>query len=76
MLLHDYLDKLRKNKLHGLNKPWVRSSIINDDFLANIYPDEKAEEWKNFSLKSFSEKNWNILETNKIVLDLLFGADK
>ena len=57
MLLNDYLNKLKKTSLKELNKPWVNGDLLNKSLIDNIFPDEKTEEWKNFNLNPFLEKN-------------------
>ncbi len=63
MLLNDYLNKLKTTNLKELNKPWLNSELLNNDFLDNIYPDSKAEEWKNFNVNAFIDKKWKLLES-------------
>ena len=57
MLLNDYLNKLKKLVSKELNKPWVKSDLLNKGLIDNIFPDEKTEEWKNFNLNIFLKKN-------------------
>ena len=53
MLLNDYLNKLKKTNLKELNKPWLSNELLNKELLDNIFPDNNAEEWKNFNINSF-----------------------
>ena len=71
MLLNDYLNKLKKTSLKELNKPWVKSDLLNKGFIDNIFPDEKTEEWKNFNLNPFLEKKWKLskLENNSKLIN-------
>ncbi len=73
MLLNDYLDSIKTTPLNSLNKPWVSEKLINDEFLSNIYPDAKAEEWKYFNTKFFMEKEWKLLRNTN---DLSFQKIK
>ena len=41
MLLEDYLEKLKKNKLEEVNKPWLNKKIISENFFSDIYTDNK-----------------------------------
>ena len=63
MLLNDYLNKLKKTNLKELNKPWLNSELLNKELFDNIFPDKKAEEWKNFNVNAFIEKKWKLLES-------------
>ena len=71
MLLNDYLNKLKKTSLKELNKPWVKSDLLNKGLIDNIFPDEKTEEWKNFNLNPFLEKKWKLskLENNSNLIN-------
>ena len=60
MLLEDYLEKLKKNKLEEVNKPWLNKKIISENFFSDIYPDNKIEEWKFFDIKSAVNKNLKV----------------
>ena len=46
MLLNDYLNKLKTTNLKELNKPWVKSDLLNKDFIDNIFPDRKQKNGK------------------------------
>ena len=61
MLLNDYLNKLKTTNLKELNKPWLNNEILNKELLDNIFPDNKAEEWKNFNVNPFIKQKWNLL---------------
>ena len=37
MLLNDYLNKLKKTSLKELNKPWVKSDLLNKRVLSIIF---------------------------------------
>ena len=63
MLLNEYLDKLKKDNFKELNKPWLNSELVNNETLDKIFPDEKAEEWKNFNVKDFINKKWKLLKS-------------
>ena len=54
------INKLKTTNLKELNKPWLNSDLLNNDFLDNIYPDSKAEEWKNFNVNAFIDKKWKL----------------
>ena len=71
MLLNDYLNKLKKTSLKELNKPWVKSDLLNKGLIDNFFPDEKTEEWKNFNLNPFLEKKWKLskLENNSKLIN-------
>ena len=70
MLLEDYLEKLKKNKLEEVNKPWLNKKIISENFFSDIYPDNKIEEWKFFDIRSAVNKNLKVfsngIDKNKI----------
>ena len=59
MLLNDYLNKLKKTNLKELNKPWLSNELLNKELLDNIFPDNNAEEWKNFNVNAFIKQKWN-----------------
>ena len=61
MLLSDYLNKLKKTNLKELNKPWLSNQLLNKELLDNIFPDNNAEEWKNFNVNAFIKQKWNLL---------------
>ena len=61
MLLNDYLNKLKKTNLKELNKPWLSNELLNKELLDNIFPDNNAEEWKNFNVNAFIKQKWNLL---------------
>ena len=61
MLLEDYLEILKKNKLEKVQKPWLNKKIISEDFFSDIYPDQKIEEWKFFDIRSAVDKNLKLL---------------
>ena len=61
MLLNDYLNKLKKTNLRELNKPWLNNEFFNKELLDNIFPDNKAEEWKNFNVNAFIKQKWKLL---------------
>jgi len=61
MLLKDYLNKLKKTNLKELNKSWLNNELLNKELLDNIFPDNKAEEWKNFNVNAFIKQKWNLL---------------
>ena len=60
MLLNDYLEKLKTKKLDVAKNSYISDSIVTDDFIADIYPDDNIEEWKNFNIKAFKKRNWSI----------------
>ena len=62
MLLNDYLEKLKTKKLDVAKNSYISDSIVTDDFIADIYPDDNIEEWKNFNIKAFKKRNWSIFK--------------
>ena len=66
MILEDYIEKIKKIDFKKINKPWLNKSIVNSEFLSDIYPDNKIEEWKNFNIKAIASKKLQVLENKNI----------